>query len=141
MSTLRPLVAVILACALGACSYVTPTAAWTDGRLALAARFPQAQRALQVIPEGTQRIEVRVTGAGIPQDAVLAATLTPDKTQATFADVPEGPKQVTAKAYDGDGAVVAAGSAQVTIVAGATVLARIRLALLTDEGNFELVLE
>lgn len=134
------LIALGLAGTLG-CTYVTPTPAWTDGQLMLAARFPTATRHVQVIPEGTQRIEVRVTGAGIPADSVLAATLTPDKSSATFAGVPEGPKQVVAKAYDGEGAILAAGSSDVTIVAGATVTTTIRLDLLTDEGNFELVLQ
>lgn len=123
------------------CTYVTPVQGWNDGRLVFTARFPASTRHVQVIPEGTQRIEVRVTGVGIPADSVLAATLTPQKTQATFADVPQGTKTVMAKAYDAEGAILAAGSADVTIVAGATVLAHIRLQLLTDEGNFELVLE
>jgi hypothetical protein len=123
------------------CIYVTPTQALADGQLVLQARFPAAQRRIQVIPEGTRRIEVRVTGEGIPADSVLAATLEPEKSRATFANVPAGTKAVVAKAYDADGAVLAAGGADVSIVAGATVMARIRLDLLTDEGNFELVLE
>lgn len=129
-----------LICSSG-CIYVTPTQAFPDGQLVLQAKFPAAQRRIQVIPEGTRRIEVRVTGEGIPADSVLAATLEPQKSQATFANVPAGPKAVVAKAYDADGAILAAGGADVSIVAGATVMARIRLELLTDEGNFELVLE
>ncbi|MDB5101757.1 MAG: hypothetical protein JWM80_6178 [Cyanobacteria bacterium RYN_339] len=127
--------------AVSGCTYVTSAQVWHDGRLVFKANFPTAQRHVQVIPEGTQRIEVRVTGEGIPADSVLAATMTPQKTQATFANVPAGAKNVVAKAYDAEGAIVAAGSTDVNIIAGATVLARIRLDLLTDEGNFELVLE
>jgi hypothetical protein len=123
------------------CTYVTPAQIQANGQLIFKANFATAARHVQVIPEGTQRIEVRVTGDGIPADSVLAATMTPQKTQATFANVPAGAKHVVAKAYDAEGAILAGGSTDVTIVAGATVLARIRLDLLTDEGNFELVLE
>jgi hypothetical protein len=137
---LKMLIAIGLAAAPG-CTYVTPAQAWQNGQLVFKANFPTAQRHVQVIPEGTQRIEVRVTGEGIPADSVLAATMTPQKTQATFANVPAGAKNVVAKAYDTEGAILAAGSTDISIIAGATVLARIRLDLLTDEGNFELVLE
>jgi hypothetical protein len=127
--------------AVSGCTYVTPAQAWHEGRLSFQANFRTADRHVQVIPEGTERIEVRVTGDGIPEDSVLAATMTPQKSQATFANVPAGAKYVVAKAYDAEGAILAAGSTDVTIIAGATVLARIRLDLLTDEGNFQLVLE
>ena len=123
------------------CTYVTPAPPNASGQLVFKASFAAAARHLQLIPEGTQRIEVRVTGEGIPADSVLAATMTPQKTQATFANVPAGAKNVVAKAYDAEGAILAGGSTDVSIVAGATVLARIRLDLFTDEGNFALVLE
>ncbi|MNS44549.1 hypothetical protein D3C72_769940 [compost metagenome] len=121
------------------CVYHAPVAGW-DGALAVQARFPEGRR-VQVIPVGTRRIEVRVTGAGIPTDSVFAATLTPDRSQVTFSGVPSGAKTIAAKAYGDDDTILAAGGTDVQIVPGATVLARIRLTLLTDEGQFELVLE
>lgn len=136
----------LLVVAIGGCTYVPAVEAWDEGALAVQARFPGAPtptggRTLQLIPEGTARIEVRVSGEGVPADSVLAATLTPDKTQAIFTGVPQGRKLVVAKAFDQEGLVLAAGDADVTIVAGATVAARLRLALLVDTGQFELVLE
>jgi len=141
MDRLRKTLIALALCANTGCTYVTPAQIQPNGQLVFKANFMTAQRHVQVIPEGTERIEVRVTGEGIPTDSVLAATMTPTKTQATFANVPAGAKNVVAKAYDAEGAILAAGTTDVTIVAGATVLARIRLDLLTDEGNFELVLE
>ena len=130
---------VALGMAIGGCTYVPAPAPFADGALAVAARFPA--RRLQVVPAGTARIEVRVEGAGIPAGDVLAATLTPERTQAVFGGVPAGPKRVVAKALDAEGLPLATGEAAVTIVAGATVAARLRLALLEEVGQFELVLE
>lgn len=130
----------LLVVAIGGCTYLPAVEAWQDGALAVQARFPGGRR-LQLIPEGTTRIEVRVSGEGVSADSVLAATLTPDKTQTIFTGVPQGRKRVVAKAYDAEGLVLAAGESDVTIVAGATVAARLRLALLVDTGQFELVLE
>lgn len=121
------------------CTYYPATPEWTDGDLVMRARFPTRQ--VQAIPDTTQRIEVRVSGEGIPRGSVLSATLTPDQSQAHFAGVPAGEKTVVVKAYRAEGEVVAAGSSPVTIVAGATVAARIRLSLLTDSGQFQLILE
>lgn len=140
MSRLRPLLLSLMMATTCGCTYVPAVEPWHDGALAVQARFPVGRR-LQVIPEGTTRIEVRVVGSGIPADSVLAASLTPEKTQAIFTGVPAGPKQVTAKAFDAEGLVLAAGGTDVNIVPGATVAARIRLALLVDTGQFELVLE
>lgn len=137
----------------GGCTYLPAVEAWDEGALAVQARFPGLQphangvqarsngRRLQVIPEGTSRIEVRVSGEGVPADAVLAANLSPERTQAVFSGVPAGRKRVVAKAFDREGLVLAAGESEVTIVAGATVAARLRLELLVDTGQFELVLE
>ena len=130
----------LLMLGLGGCEHLPASTAWDDGALALQARFP-GERRLQLIPEGTTHIEVRVSGEGVPADSVLAASLTPDKTQAIFTGVPAGRKRVAAKAFDAEGLVLAAGETDVTIVAGATVAARLRLALLVDTGQFELVLE
>lgn len=121
------------------CTYYPATPDWTDGELVMRARFPD--RAIQAIPDTTDRIEVRVSGEGIPKGSVLSATLTPEQTLAHFTGVPAGDKTVVVKAYSAEGEVVAAGSSPVTIVAGATVAARIRLALTTDEGQFQLILE
>jgi hypothetical protein len=125
-------------CALSGCFYDSPQDPWTGGTFVMQVRFPK--QAL-MIPEDTARIEVRMTGQGIPSVAVLSAQLTPEKTQATFTGVPSGPKKVVAKAFDGEGEVLAAGSSEVTIVAGATVATRIRLNMLTDDGRFQLILE
>jgi hypothetical protein len=120
------------------CAYEAPLDDWVQGDLVMQARFP---RQIQIIPTGTQRIEIRVSGEGVPKGAVLAATLTPDQTMATFTGVPAGKKTVVAKAFDSHGAVLAAGASDVTIIAGATVAARIRLGLLNDGGEFQLILE
>ncbi len=121
------------------CTYYPATPDWTDGELIMRARFPA--RAVQAIPDTTDRIEIRVSGEGIPKGSVLSASLTPEQTQAHFTGVPAGDKTVVVKAYSAEGEVVAAGSSPVTIVAGATVAARIRLSLTTDEGQFQLILE
>lgn len=121
------------------CTYYPGTPDWTEGDLVMRARFPERQA--QAIPDTTQRIEVRVSGEGIPKTSVLSATLTPDQTLTHFAGVPAGAKLVAVKAYSADGAVVAVGSSPVTVVAGATVAARIRLSLLSDDGQFQLILE
>jgi len=121
------------------CTYYPATPDWTEGDLVMQARFPQRQ--VQTIPDTTDRIEVRVSGEGIPKGAVLSAILTPEQTQAHFAGVPAGEKTVVVKAFSAEGEVLAAGSSPVTIVAGATVAARIRLSLLTNDGQFQLILE
>lgn len=120
------------------CVYVPAMDDWTDGGIVVRAQFP---RLIQIIPEGTQRIEVRVSGEGIPTGAVLVAALTPGETQATFRGVPAGTKVVVAKAFDAGGNPLAIGSSEVQIVAGATVTARVRLALTEETGRFHLVLE
>lgn len=121
------------------CTYYPATPDWTEGDLVIRGRFPERQ--VQAIPDTTDRIEVRVSGEGIPKGSVLSATLTPEQSQAHFAGVPAGDKTVVVKAYSAEGEVLAAGSSPVSIVAGATVAARIRLTLLTDDGQFQLVLE
>lgn len=135
----RPALAGLLL-ALPGCAYVPAVRAWDDGAIAIQARFPRA-RTLAGVPAGTRQIELRVVGEGVPDDAVLAATLTPERTHALFASVPAGPKRITAKAYDGDAQVLAVGQADVAIVAGATVAARLQLLQTADTGQFELVLE
>ena len=130
----------LLALATLGCTYYPASPTWVQGSLGVAARFGEPRR-IQAIPSATRAIEVRVSGEGIPPGAVLAATLTPEMTSTTFTSVPAGPKDVVVKAFDAEGAVVAAGSAQVTIVAGALVSARIRLSLLSDDGAFQLILE
>ena len=122
------------------CTYYPASSDWVQGSLGVGARFHEPRR-VQAIPPSTRRIEVRVSGAGIPEGAVLGATLTPEQSTTTFTGVPAGAKDVVVKAFDDEGAVVAAGSARVTIVAGALVTARIRLSLLNDEGAFQLILE
>lgn len=124
--------------ALSGCFYESPMDSWTDGAVVMQAKFP---RQSMIIPDSTNRIEVRMTGQGIPDGAVLSAYLSPEKTQVTFSGVPSGPKTVVAKAFDPDGEVIAIGSSEVIIVAGATVATRIRLNLLIDDGQFQLVLE
>ena len=122
------------------CTYYPPLPDWGDGELVMQAAFAN-NRTTQVIPEETRQIEVRVKGEGIPDGAVLFATLTPQNTQVKFSAVPAGNKEVTVKAFDASGTLLAAGSSRVAIVAGATVASRIRLSLLNDSGQFELVLE
>lgn len=124
---------------LAGCTYYPATSDWIAGDLVMRARFPDRQ--VQTIPDTTQWIEVRVSGEGIPKGAVLSAILTPEQSQAHFSGVPAGDKSVVVKAFGADGEVLAAGSSPVTIVAGATVAARIRLSLLTDSGQFQLILE
>lgn len=124
--------------ALSGCYYESPMDPWTDGAVVMQAKFP---RKSLMIPDGTSRIEVRMTGQGLPSGAVLSAHLSPEKSQVTFTGVPSGPKNVVAKAFDSDGEVIAIGSSPVTIVAGATVTTRIRLNLLVDDGQFQLILE
>ncbi len=140
MESLKGVLFSLFMVAIGGCTYLPAVEAWEQGALAVQAHFPGGRR-LQLIPEGTARIEVRVSGEGVPADSVLAATLTPEKSQAIFTGVPQGRKRVVAKAFDAEGLVLAAGDADVTIVAGATVAARLRLAMLVDSGQFELVLE
>ncbi|MBI6545633.1 MAG: hypothetical protein HY692_02500, partial [Cyanobacteria bacterium NC_groundwater_1444_Ag_S-0.65um_54_12] len=123
-----------------ACSADPATLHLSGGSLLLRANFP-VRRATQIIPVDTSRIEIRLTGTGIPKDAVLAAILTPERSQATFGDVPMGPKSVMAKAFDAQDVPLAFGNTAVVIVPGAMVAARVRLALLTDNGQFQLVLE
>lgn len=138
MKRMLPVLMALTCWSLPGCAYEAPHDDWVQGDLVMQARFP---RGVQIIPAGTQRIEIRVSGDGIPLGAVLAATLTPDRTMATFSGVPAGNKTVVAKAFDAEGAVLAAGASEVTIVAGATVAARIRLDLLNDNGQFQLILE
>lgn len=122
------------------CTYYPATADWSNGQLVMRANFPTARK-VQIIPEGTTRIEVRVTGEGIPAGSVLGATLTPDQTEARFVGVPAGAKTIDVRAFDAEGTPVAMGSSALTVIAGATVAAHIRLSLLTDNGQFQLVLE
>lgn len=140
MELWRTALAGALGVVLAGCAYVEPVSAWTDGVVAVQANFTPA-RALAAVPVGTRRIAVRVTGVGVPEDAVLAATLTPEHSRAVFTDVPAGLKQVVAKAYDGEGQVLAVGQAALTIVPGAIVAARLRLELTGDGGQFALVLQ
>lgn len=139
MKRIAPLLIGLNLLGLTGCTYYPATSDWTDGDLVMRARFPGLS--VQAIPDTTDRIEIRVSGEGIPKGSVLSATLTPLQTQAHFAGVPAGEKTVVVKAYSAEGEVVAAGSSPVTIVAGATVAARIRLNLTTDEGQFQLILE
>lgn len=146
MERLKGAILGLAAVLLGGCTYLPASDAWSAGALAVQARFPASSsapggRRLQVIPEGAVRIEVRVSGEGVPADSVLAAQLTPDRSQTIFTGVPQGRKRVAAKAFDAGGLVLAAGQTEVSIVAGATVAARLRMALLSDTGLFELVLE
>lgn len=124
---------------LAGCVYVDGNLG-NEGTLAVAARFP-AGRIVAVIPDNTSRIEVRVTGAGIPENAVLSASLTPERSGYRFQTVPAGPKTVNVKAFGATDELLATGTSQVLIVAGATVAARIRLDPVADMGNFSLVLE
>lgn len=139
MKQIAPLLIGWFMLGLTGCTYYPAAPDWTEGDLVMRARF--SPRQVQTIPDTAERIEVRVSGEGIPKGSVLSAILTPEQTQAKFAGVPAGDKTVVVKAYDAEGMVVAAGSSPVTIVAGATVAARIRLNLLTDEGQFQLILE
>lgn len=140
MGKLWVVVSSLFLLALGGCTYLPAAEGWTQGALAVEARFPGPRR-LQLVPEGTARIEVRVSGAGVPADAVPTATLLPGKSQAFFTGLPAGDKRVAAKAFDAEGLVLAAGESAVTVVAGATVAARLRMVLLVDTGQLELVLD
>lgn len=125
---------------LAGCTYYAPLPDWNDGDLIMQAQFPAAIQT-QAIPEGTQYIEIRVSGEGIPKGAILSARLTPTQTQVTFTGVPVGSKSVAVKAFDSEGAILATGTSEVGIVPGATVATRVRLNLLNDSGQFHLILE
>jgi hypothetical protein len=117
----------------------------TGGRLQVGAHIsalPTAgQRKIMVIPDKTAKIVIRVTGEQIPTGSVLGATLTPEKSSATFEAVPAGLKTINAKCYDADDGVLATGETTITILAGKTATAHIVLQPLSDEGGFNLVVQ
>lgn len=131
--------ALLLALVLGGCHLPSTSA---GGRISFAVRFPQAQAyRLQVIPDATRSITVRVTGDRIPVGAVLAATLTPDKPSVTFEGVPPGWKSITARCLDANEAVLAQGSTTVLIESMRTAQANILLQPESEEGGFSLILQ
>jgi hypothetical protein len=133
-------IAVLVAVATGCAPVATATGA---GRLAVGARFPVtgAGLALKNIPEKTASIVIRVTGDRIPEGAVLATTLTPEKAQAVFEAVPAGWKTIHAKCFDASEAMLAAGETNVLIEAMHTAAAKIVLEPVSEDGGFELVLQ
>ena len=140
--SVRLLATAAIALALAACG-MGPT----GGGLLLQARFPDplvhapGSRTLAIIPDGTVKIVVRVTGDGIPVGSVMAATLTPDRASTAFTGVPAGPKIITARCYDGADGILASGETSLTIVAGRTVKTSLRMELTSDEGGFQLILQ
>ena len=116
------------------------------GRIAFAAAFPAPKLATQgfraqIIPDGTTKIVVRVTGERIPVGTVMSATMTPTKPSVLFKGVPIGAKTITARAMDENDAVMAQGETMVTIIAGRTVEARLKMDMTSEDGRFVLILQ
>lgn len=109
----------------------TPLGAAGHGKVAIAVRWPaSAQYTLMAIPEGTRRVDVSISGVGIPLESALKQSLTPEAGKAesdTFIEVPIGPKLVQAKAYDAAGKLLAQGEVQVLVSPNQVVDARVVL--------------
>jgi hypothetical protein len=110
----------LLVVALASCQPLSTGA----GDLGLRVSFPTAAFQTKVIPTGTTKIEVSVSGEGMASPA--HATLTPSA-PSLILRLPVGAKTVSATAFGADGKTLAKGSASATVPLNAKATAIVSL--------------